>query len=189
MSDKFEVRVEGMEELQAQLKELAKEYPRQTFSALVEEAELLMTDSKKMVDVDTGTLRDSGYVQVDEATATVEVGYGGAAQARNPKTGEAAGGYAILVHEGFAPHEIRPVTAQVLAVPEGRWRREGRKTPNPYGSGQLPSLSKDGYYVILGKRVSHPGYKGSKYLERPMNARMQGMAERIAARVDEKVGK
>jgi hypothetical protein len=176
---KFEVRVEGMEELQAQLKELAKAYPRETFSALVEEAELLMTDSKKEVNVgntDVAALKNSGYVKPDEATATVEVGYGGVAAP-----------YAVLVHEGFAPHEIRPVAAQVLAVPEGRWRRGGRKTPNPYGSGQLPSLSKDGYYVILGKKVSHPGYKGSKYLERPMNARMQGMAERIAARVDEKV--
>lgn len=60
-------------------------------AALSQEAEREMTESKKRVPVDTGTLRNSGHVQPPERTAdgvSVTMGFGGAAD-----------DYAIVVHE------------------------------------------------------------------------------------------
>jgi hypothetical protein len=65
-------------------------------AALSQVAEQEMTESKKRVPVDTGTLRDSGHVQQPERDAegiSVTMGYGGAAE-----------DYAIVQHENLEFH-------------------------------------------------------------------------------------
>lgn len=64
--------------------------------ALTTVANEVMTESKRQVPVDTGTLRASGYVGAPKGTGTsmsVEVGYGGPAEQ-----------YAVRVHEDLAAH-------------------------------------------------------------------------------------
>ena len=65
-------------------------------SALYIEAEVIMSKSKRIVPVDTGTLRGSGHTQEPEVHGTkvsVTMGYGGAAS-----------DYALIQHEGYFVH-------------------------------------------------------------------------------------
>ena len=56
--------------------------------------------------------------------------------------------YAEYVEEGRGPVTVK--NKKVLASPIESW---GYRPVNPYGSKQLPVLSKDGRYVILGRKV------------------------------------
>jgi len=148
---------------------------RTAASAMYIEAERVMTESKLHVPVDTGTLRSTGFVEkptINNNIILVKMGYGGPAAP-----------YAKAVHDGYPPHEIRVKNAKVLAVPRKEWR--GRLP----GSKGLPKLSKNGEYVILGKRVYHPGFKGIQYLREPVEKNLdkikQTVGEKIARAVRE----
>ncbi len=71
--------------------------PEAVAAAVYQEAEAIMTDSKaNYVPVDTGVLRDSGFVttpEVEGQTVSVTLGYGGAASA-----------YALVQHERMDYH-------------------------------------------------------------------------------------
>lgn len=82
----------------ALLRRMAKARPLEVARALYIEANLIMTESKRLVPVapDGGTLRASGTVDepvIDGGNISVEMSYGGAAQA-----------YAIAVHEHLSAH-------------------------------------------------------------------------------------
>ena len=87
--------------------------------------------------------------------------------------------YALVVHEGAAPHKITVDTAKSLAVPVRKWKGD----VNPYGSGKLPMLSKDGEYVLLGRSVNHPGSTGFKYLENAFNRNKQKVIKYAQAQI------
>jgi hypothetical protein len=85
--------------MRRRLELLKKRFPDAQVRALYQEAQIEMTESKKRVPVDTGTLRSSGHV-VKPVTlgtrTTVDLVYGGAAEE-----------YAVIVHENLgALHEV-----------------------------------------------------------------------------------
>jgi len=169
----LDYKVEGLNEVLAQFAEAAQHAPRLVSQAVYEEGEALMTSVKADPDfpVDTGALKSSGRVKQPEIRGTfidVELGFGGAAAP-----------YALYVHEGTDPYIITPRKKKVLAVPVGDW--DG--PVNPYNARELPKLSRDGAYVILGRRVKHPGIEGQKYLERPALKWFEHIDERLAAKV------
>lgn len=85
------VTITGEDKVIAQLLAWQREMPNLIAKALREEAELTMTDAKKLCPVMTGALRASGYVYVRSVVGrTVEAvaGFGGAAAP-----------YALAVHE------------------------------------------------------------------------------------------
>lgn len=79
---------------------------------MYEEYEVVMTESKEQVPVDTGALRGSGHVQLPKiagAKVEVEGGYGGPAGAGNHggETNDEHVGYAVYVHEDLeASHPV-----------------------------------------------------------------------------------
>jgi hypothetical protein len=120
--------------------------------ALHDMAEHILTEAIDEAPIDTGTLRRSGTVTDAPAEDAVYISF------NTP--------YAAAVHEGYDPFEITVDQAKVLAVPVSKWKGG---PVNSYNSKQLPKYSKDGQFVILGRRVQHPGYGGKKYLENPFN--------------------
>jgi hypothetical protein len=85
------VKVTGGWEMYANLRALAARAPKALERAVYRFAEIEITEMKRLVPVDTGTLRASGYVEKPRRTGntiTVELGFGGAAE-----------DYAIPVHE------------------------------------------------------------------------------------------
>lgn len=71
--------------------------------------------------------------------------------------------YAKYVIEGSPPHEIKVKDAKSLAVPIKAWT--GSK-PNAYGSKKgFPMLSKDGKFVLLGKKINHPGNAANMFIQ------------------------
>lgn len=165
----IEVRVQGTERLRTVLAQLGARAKPTLAGALYRQGERIMTQSKKEVPRRTGNLRASGHVRLpvmDSGGASVTLGYGGPAAS-----------YALAVHEGTGPHVITPKTAKVLAVPTRQWKGG---PVHAYGSGMLPSYSKDGNFIILGKRVHHPGFQGKKYLERPALEAAATMGDRLA---------
>jgi len=104
------VEVKGTEELHRVLEKLGERAQAELGKALYAEAELIMTESKKQVPVDTGTLRASGFVKEPETKGgkvEVELGYGGPASKVNPKTGQRTEEYAYWVHERLdLKHEV-----------------------------------------------------------------------------------
>jgi hypothetical protein len=85
--------MKGASEMIAQIRKVAREYPDRVKSALYQEAQIEMTESKKRCPVDTGILRASGFVaepEVDGENISVTLSYGGAAV-----------DYAIPVHENL----------------------------------------------------------------------------------------
>lgn len=82
--------------MQAKIAEVLRLVPAKAGAALYQEAEVEMTESKRRVPVDTGTLRASGHVQQSEMAAdgvSVTMGYGGPAV-----------DYALIVHEDLEAH-------------------------------------------------------------------------------------
>ena len=122
------------------------------FKALHTGAEMVLTESIEETPIDTGTLRRSGTVTDAPKESAVYISY------NTP--------YAVAVHEGYGPRTITVDTAKTLAVPVNKWHGG---PVNDYDSDQLPKYSKDGKFVILGRKVNHPGFAGVKYLENPFN--------------------
>jgi hypothetical protein len=101
-------------------------FPRETAAALKKEAEITMTESKLEVPVDTGSLRNSGFVQAPKMfnnNISVKLGYGGVATKVNPKTGELTTQYAIQVHEDLSVRH-RVGKAKFLEDPIKRRRND-----------------------------------------------------------------
>lgn len=94
------VTISGGEQLQAALLRLGEKSQTFAASALYQEAEIIMSESKeRYVPVEHGALRSSGFVQqpkTDGEKVTVVLGFGGAASA-----------YAIAVHEHLSDHSPR----------------------------------------------------------------------------------
>jgi len=171
--------------MDAQLEDFFRQAPnlflQAAAKALYEEAEMIMTDSKEnYVPVQTGNLKSSGHVQlpvISGSQVSVTMGYGGPAAK-----------YALAVHEGLdmQPRVIKVRDKKVLAVPIEKFFG----TAYPYGSKRLPMISKDGRFVILGKRVNHPGgrIRASKYLETPLNQAAPNLSGNIAQRIKDDLG-
>lgn len=142
--------------------------------ALNNGANAILTEAIDEAPVKTGTLRRSGMVTAGALPSNSLSLYKDAKSGIEAFADEYSNDpvvyvsfntpYAAAVHEGYDPHEITVDSAKVLATPASRWKGG---VVHPYNSNQLPKYSKDGKYVIIGKRVRHPGYKGKKYLENP----------------------
>lgn len=114
------MRIEGGELLDRALKVAGRDARRHMGFALFAEGNRIMEDSKQVVPVDTGTLRNSGTVmppQVSGGGVSVELGYGGLAR-----------DYALVIHEaprewnwskpGTGPKYLeRPVLAAARGLP------------------------------------------------------------------------
>lgn len=104
------VRWEGMDRLERVFAELPKVAARELAAALVQEAEQVMTRSKRdFVPVDLGVLRASGHVAPPDIRGdrvTVTLGYGGAAAA-----------YALIQHERLDFNHPRGGQAKYLEQP------------------------------------------------------------------------
>lgn len=91
--------LKGSKEMQERIRRIAKAFPDRVAAALYQEAQIEMTESKRRVPVDTGTLRASGFVAEPVRKGrniSVTLSYGGAAE-----------DYAIPVHENLeAFHRI-----------------------------------------------------------------------------------
>ena len=86
------LQIDGLEQLQRRLNELAQGLGAEVGNALRAEAEIEMTESKRRVPVLTGALRASGHVMGPTwrgRDVTVELKFGGPAAP-----------YAVAVHEG-----------------------------------------------------------------------------------------
>jgi hypothetical protein len=97
---KARVTITGVKEMKARLRQVARQFPDLVARALYLEAQIELTESKRRVPVDTGTLRASGQVIGPDRGAGrklfVTIAYGGAAES-----------YAIYVHEDLeAFHRI-----------------------------------------------------------------------------------
>ena len=82
---------------------------RGTKKATINACEEILEESLKQVPRDTETLAKSGYIEIKGAykNFTGEVGYGGNGDPINPKTGEPASSYALIVHEDLtAEHPV-----------------------------------------------------------------------------------
>ena len=173
------------------IKEAVKIAEEAGLKALRTGAEAILTEAIDETPIDTGTLRRSGTVTVGglpNSTKVYEAAEAGTEQ-KNAFPGEIGKEkavyisfntpYALVVHEGAAPHKITVDTAKSLAVPVRKWKGD----VNPYGSGKLPMLSKDGKYVLLGRSVNHPGSTGFKYLENAFNRNKQKVIKYAQAQI------
>lgn len=68
--------------------------------------------------------------------------------------------YAVPVHEGSRPHDIRPVRRRALRFAAG-------------GSARLSGTPRSGSSVIFAKRVRHPGNKPNPWMKRGLEAAMR----------------
>lgn len=91
--------VVGLEAVQKSLLKIGADAQQAIAAGLYQEAELVMTEAKKQVPVDTGTLKNSGHVQrpvISGDEISVTLGFGGAAS-----------DYALIQHEDLSlkhPH-------------------------------------------------------------------------------------
>lgn len=103
------VRIVGIDELTAQLEALGPRAMQVLAAALYQESEAIMTEAKEQVPVETGTLKNSGYVEppvVDADGVSVTMGFGGAAEA-----------YALIQHEDLSLNHPRGGNAKFLERP------------------------------------------------------------------------
>ena len=135
-------------------------------AALYQEAEAIMADSKRLVPVDQGILRNSGFVNppetyVNETTSggsgiMVEMGYGGAAP------------YGLWLHEGTGPAVGRPAFFPPVA-PFREWAKR--------------VLGDESLGFVIARAVGRRGLTPRKFLETPFKARAATMLPRLARRV------
>lgn len=104
------IKVLGLEEAMRNMSSLAAAVPKEFAAGLYQEAELIMTDSKLQIPVDTGAARSSGFVNPPEISLggiSVTLGYGGVAAQTNPKTGVLTSTYLEPLHEDMsATHTV-----------------------------------------------------------------------------------
>lgn len=124
--------VKGVDKAMAQVKRLAKEFPKAAAFALNRRGEIIMTDSKKnYVPVDEGELRASGHVVTEKAELRTTLGFGGPAGIGNQgRSNKEDVGYAVRQHEttsyqhtvGTSKYLEKPLMAAVgtLAADLGR---------------------------------------------------------------------
>ena len=87
--------------------EVARKVRTAAASGLRQTAEEMMTESKRLVPVDTGTLKGSGYVEpVDMADLSVRLGFGGPAEP-----------YALVQHEDLSLRHPGGGQAKFLEIP------------------------------------------------------------------------
>lgn len=127
-------------------KELTGKALNAAFDALVLGCEGMLTRAQDRANIKTGTLRRSGTVIPNRSKRKVAITF--------------TAPYFKDVHEGSPPHDIAVKNKKSLAVP----LKDFYGTAYPYGSGKLPQLSKDGKFVLFGRRVRHPGYGGNPFL-------------------------
>ena len=100
--------IKGLEAVKRNLESLKSKSVAETRRGLYVSAELIMTQSKKIVPVDTGALRSTGHVKPPVDTPgriEIELGYGGPA-GKGDKAGKDLG-YGIWVHERMdAQHKV-----------------------------------------------------------------------------------
>lgn len=75
------------------------------FTEMTQWGDNTLEESQEQVPVDTGTLKDSGFIAADRQTKTVTVGYAGPFGGTNPKSGQHVNEYAVTVHEELVPHK------------------------------------------------------------------------------------
>lgn len=105
MTDYFKT-VKGVDEIIADLRRLASEYPNAVAKALWDEAWIIMNLSKEQCPVKTGILRASGHVDdpvVSDGNLSVTFGY--------------TMSYAIFVHENLEAYHYPPTKAKFLEDP------------------------------------------------------------------------
>lgn len=121
------ITVVGLDKLKSELERYGEETLVAMGEALTMEANELMTASKRLVPVNTGNLRDSGYVApvaLDGTHATIELGYGGPAAP-----------YALYVHENPRAGKTGGVS------PSGK--------PYPRNKGGKPTWAETGEWKFL----------------------------------------
>lgn len=128
------------------------------------EAEGVMGESKREVDVDQGTLRASGYVKepvINRSrggdTVLVVMGYGGAAS-----------GYAVYLHEGTGPNVGQPP----FMPPVEPFREWAKRV-----------LGDERLGFVIARAVGARGLGPRKYLERPLMRRAPNMEKNIGAHI------
>lgn len=92
----MKVKLLGANDMKQKIRQIADKFPDRVAAALYQEAQIEMTESKRRVPVDTGTLRASGHVAEpvrNGRNISVTLSYGGAAS-----------DYAIPVHENLEAH-------------------------------------------------------------------------------------
>ena len=154
------VKLEGVEKVRKALADAGRRGPQLLGRALFLEGEAIMARSKPLVPVFEGALRASGFVKlpvIRGRSVSVTLGYGGAASR-----------YAVFIHEGVGPAVGRPAfNPPASAFVE--WTRR--------------VLGDESLAFVVARSVGQKGFKGSKFLERPLRERSRGMATRIAARM------
>jgi hypothetical protein len=102
-------RVLGVVEMKARVAAINAAMAHKIAGALTLEAEAIMATSKMLAPVDTGVMRQSGFVGAPTSSGTthsIELGYGGA-----------AAGYVIYVHEDLSKRHAAPTQAKFLEQP------------------------------------------------------------------------
>lgn len=154
--------VKGTDALCRALQKLADDAPRACGAALRAEGEKIASTARTEVPVDMGTLRTSTRAETPKTTqseATVVIGSGGAAAP-----------YAEWVHEGAGP-----LVGHGTWVPP--WRAlEGWAARHGFGTDEKSLRA-------LAFAIGQKGFKPRKYLEKPFNAAQDGMADRLAKRL------
>lgn len=155
MAFKITAQLKGTRELKRELRRRGREAPRLLGKGLFQEGERIMRASKGIVSVDQGPLRASGHVQLPIIRGTkvkVILGFGGPSAP-----------YAIVIHEGRPPGSKMPPPDSL----EGWAGRHGIPTDR-------------GTLFVLARSIGLKGTEPTKYLEKPFNAAIPGMAGRIA---------
>ena len=99
---RIKVELRGIQQFSSGLAKELDNNRKQAGYALLAEARDIMTKSIPQVPAETGTLRDANFVEgpfEDADEVRVRLGYGGPGDKRNPKTGQMASQYAVIVHE------------------------------------------------------------------------------------------
>lgn len=118
----FRVKVVGVPALASKFKRAKNAVKQAVRATLFQEAEKIMTASKRQVPVDTGNLRASGHVTLPFEVGGkmfVELGYGGPAGAGNHggQTNNESVGYALSVHEDLQARHNPGQKAKYLEDP------------------------------------------------------------------------
>lgn len=159
MPELFSMGVQGFEALDAKLAQLGERGPVAVEGGLFEAGSLILGDSQELVPVDTGTLRNSGFV----VTPTLDNLLPGAEPAPEARSLATRVGEVVRCVVGYGGLAVR----YALAVHENP--RSGKT------GGRSPS----------GKKYTHWARVGQwKYLETAANQNAAKVAPLIAARVD-----
>lgn len=115
--------VTGDKEIIERMKQIVRQHPSELAAALYTESELVMTQSKEQIPVDTGAAKNSAHVDAPKIGAnevTIEFGYGGTATKVNPKSGKPTTTYLIKIHEDMdVRHKVGK--AKFLEDPVKAW--------------------------------------------------------------------